>query len=746
MTRNTTDKLVGDVLDGRYEVLQRLARGGMATVYRAWDRRLERIVAIKVMHDGLGDDADFIAKFDREARAAARLCDENVVSIFDQGYDHGRPYIVMEFVEGPTLRSIITRDAPMSPLRALQMIEPVAAALAVAHDAGLVHRDVKPENVLISDRGAIKVADFGLARTVTSQTSTSTQGLLIGTVSYLPPELLTTGSAHSWSDVYSTGIVLFEMLTGSKPYSGDAPITVAYRHVNEDVPLPSAVLAAKHPQQARREPIPDYVDALVASCTRRNTRSRPVDGRELLRRIRRARRALERGVTSDEALCALVFPASALPWTQEATTALDPDSMATSVLAAHATEARSFAPVTVSQAGSTPANHVLAASSTDDRPTRQMLPVSESGPLPVPAQPMVAAAPPSPPWRTTGQNSRPAGGGRPAGPPAVPLNEDVPMPASQRYPKLSQAATYRRRRTFALTIVVVLLAIVIGFTSWWFASGRYVATPSVINLTQSEAQGIADEAGVVISFSEEYSETVPTDLVISSNPLPGDRVVRGSQMSAVVSLGPERFAVPQLAGLPVEDAKKALADASLTSGQITEQWSETVARGLIISAGYTAGDQVKRDTPVDLAVSKGREPLTVPDTVGKTKEQAAKTLGDLGFQIAYADEQVSASVPAGSVISQDPANGTGYRGDTITLVISKGANMTKVPAPTVNERPAAYVDRLNAAKFAAELVYSGANLGPNVGKIAKVTDENGTTLSADSELPEGAKIKVYVTL
>ncbi len=187
MTRTTTDRLVGDVLDGRYEVLQRLARGGMATVYRAWDRRLERIVAIKVMHDGLGDDADFVAKFDREARAAARLCDQNVVSIFDQGYDHGRPYIVMEFVEGSTLRSIITRDAPMTPLRAIQMIEPVAAALAVAHDAGLVHRDVKPENVLISDRGAVKVADFGLARTVSSQTSTSTQGLLIGTVSYLAP-------------------------------------------------------------------------------------------------------------------------------------------------------------------------------------------------------------------------------------------------------------------------------------------------------------------------------------------------------------------------------------------------------------------------------------------------------------------------------------------------------------------------------------------------------------------------------
>ena len=132
-TGTGTDPLVGDVLDGRYEVLQRLARGGMATVYRAWDRRLERIVAVKVMHEGLGDDADFVAKFDREARAAARLCDKSVVGIFDQGHDHGRPYIVMEFVEGSTLRTVITRDAPLSPLRALQLIEPVAAALAPAN-------------------------------------------------------------------------------------------------------------------------------------------------------------------------------------------------------------------------------------------------------------------------------------------------------------------------------------------------------------------------------------------------------------------------------------------------------------------------------------------------------------------------------------------------------------------------------------------------------------------------------------
>lgn len=751
MTRNTTDRLVGDVLDGRYEVLQRLARGGMATVYRAWDRRLERIVAIKVMHDGLGDDAEFIAKFDREARAAARLCDENVVSIFDQGYDHGRPYIVMEFVEGQTLRSIITRDAPMSPLRALQMIEPVAAALSVAHDAGLVHRDVKPENVLISDRGAIKVADFGLARTISSQTSNNTQGLLIGTVSYLPPELLTTGTAHSWSDVYSTGIVLFEMLTGTKPFTGETPITVAYKHVNEDVPLPSRVLAAKHPQQARREPIPDYVDALVASCTRRNPNSRPHDGRELLRRIRRVRKALERGVTSDQALCALVFPASALPWSEEATTTIDPDSMATSVLAAYSSKTPSPAAELISPAGealpgtlAAPGNQIPAAGAAvpaDARSTKVMPAVSE--PLTDPEQPVVAdvVVPPRSPYGSQSSNTAHS-----PGQPPVPPSEDVLMPASQRYPSLSRAATYRRRRTFVLTILVILLALIIGLTSWWFASGRYVAAPSVINLTQSEAQEVADQAGLTITFTQEHSETVPTDLVISSVPAPGDRVVRGSQMSAVISLGPERYAVPQLAGLTLEDAKQALAQANLAAGQVTEQWSETVANGLVVSASYTVGEQLKRDTPVDLTVSMGREPLTIPSVIGKTKEEATKTISDLGFQVAYADEKVSATVPDGSVISQSPAEGTGYRGDTITLTISKGAKMTKVPMPKTGEKPGAYADRLTSAKFAPELVYSGANLGPNLGKIAKVTDEDGKTLSADSELPEGAKIKVYVTL
>ncbi|MFP5283165.1 MAG: protein kinase domain-containing protein, partial [Actinomycetes bacterium] len=288
------DPVLGAVLDGRYHITTRLARGGMATVYRAVDTRLTRTVAVKVMHVGLGDDDDFARKFDREARAAARLSHPNVVSVFDQGTDQGRPYIVMEFVEGETLRDVLNREAPLTPLRALEVIEPVLSALAAAHDAGLVHRDVKPENVLMSERGQIKVADFGLAKAISSQTSTATQGLLIGTVSYLPPELVVTGKADARSDVYSAGVVLFELLTGSKPHTGETPIQVAYAHVHRDVPPPSTYRTAG--------PVPPYLDALVAAATARDADRRPADARVLLASVRRVRAALRDGLTDDPEL------------------------------------------------------------------------------------------------------------------------------------------------------------------------------------------------------------------------------------------------------------------------------------------------------------------------------------------------------------------------------------------------------------------------------------------------------------
>ena len=298
------DPLVGHVLDGRYEILRKLARGGMATVYLASDRRLTRTVAVKVMHDTLGDDADFVARFDREARAAARLSHPNVVSVFDQGMDGGRPYMVMEYVEGSTLRHVISREAPIDPARALDLLLPVIGAVAAAHEAGIIHRDLKPENVLSSDRGQVKVADFGLARAVTAQTATAT-GMLIGTVSYIAPELVTKGKADTRCDVYALGVMLFEMLTGRKPHTGDSPIQVAYSHVHNEIPAPSSQMTSSW--RDSRNGIPPYLDALVTTAAARDPQTRPRDARVLFDHARQAREALGQGVMDDPALTALML-------------------------------------------------------------------------------------------------------------------------------------------------------------------------------------------------------------------------------------------------------------------------------------------------------------------------------------------------------------------------------------------------------------------------------------------------------
>ncbi len=287
------DPLIGRMLEGRYAISGRIARGGMASVYEATDIRLDRTVAIKVMHAGLGDDGEFAARFVREARAAARLSHPNVVAVYDQGDDAGTVFLAMELIAGHTLRDTIAKESPMSPAKALSLMEPVLSALAAAHRAGLIHRDVKPENVLIADDGRIKVADFGLAKAISADTQhTATQGVLIGTVSYLAPELVVEGRADARADVYAAGVLLYELLTGKKPHEGETPIQVAYKHVHNDVPPPSELVPD----------LPEYVDALVARATARDRSLRPADAAVLLHQVHRVSHALDNGVRHDPEL------------------------------------------------------------------------------------------------------------------------------------------------------------------------------------------------------------------------------------------------------------------------------------------------------------------------------------------------------------------------------------------------------------------------------------------------------------
>ncbi|MBF8194378.1 Stk1 family PASTA domain-containing Ser/Thr kinase [Nonomuraea sp. K274] len=271
MDTTTADPLVGRLLDGRYRIESRIARGGMATVYLALDIRLDRTVALKVMHPSLAEDPAFVRRFIGEAKSVASLSHPNVVHVFDQGTDTDVVYLSMEYVPGKTLRDIL-RDRGRLPAReALEIMIPVLAALGAAHQAGLVHRDVKPENVLMTDDGRVKVVDFGLARAIEATNQTRT-GVMIGTIGYMAPEQVTTGAADVRSDVYAAGIMLFELVTGQQPYDGETPMSVAYRHVHDTVPAPSSLVPE----------VPQLIDSLVAHATAREPRDRPADATAML--------------------------------------------------------------------------------------------------------------------------------------------------------------------------------------------------------------------------------------------------------------------------------------------------------------------------------------------------------------------------------------------------------------------------------------------------------------------------------
>ena len=650
---SSADPLVGRVLDGRYEITERLARGGMATVYRGVDTRLTRTVAVKIMHVGLGDDLEFARKFDHEARAAARLSHPNVVSVFDQGADAVdgnvlRPYIVMEYVEGQTLRDVVNAHAPLDPVAALDLLEPVVSALAAAHDAGLVHRDVKPENVLIGTRGRVKVADFGLAKAISSQTQTATQGLLIGTVSYLPPELVTSGHADARSDVYSAGVVLFELLTGRKPHCGDTPIQVAYAHVHHDVPPPSA--------HAPRGTVPPYLDALVARATARDPALRPPDGRVLLTQVRRVRAALHAGLADDPELTQDLTPLALHRRP-------DPASAPTQVVGARA----------------------------DFEATQHIRPASHAEPFGRPSFDAPGGElTEQHPYGSAGAHAYVPDGQpraahltfRDAPPPAIPGHDPRLRGSgsehSSRIATRREREARRRRRGWLALLLVLLLTTLAAVTGWYLTEGRFTSAPALTTLTRSDAAAVADRAGLEVDFTDGYSETVPVGEVASTEPVPGTRVRKGTHVEAVLSRGPERFAMPAVVGLTSDAATSVLRDGHLKVGKVTTRWSETVARGVVLSAGQDTGASLRRDTAVPLVVSGGPQPIRLGDWTGKNADKAAAALKKAGLAVTVTSD-TSDEVDAGDVISQDPPSGDLTRGDEVALVVSKGPVLVTVP-------------------------------------------------------------------
>ena len=747
------EPMSGRVLDGRYQVGPRIARGGMATVYEAHDLRLDRACAVKIMHTDLGDNHDFAARFVREAHSAARLSHPNVVAVTDQGDDDGLLFLVMEHVPGRTLRDEIRTEAPMTPARALTLLEPVLLALAEAHRCGLVHRDVKPENVLIADDGRVKVADFGLARAFDANTSsTATGGVLIGTVSYLAPELIVDGRADPRSDVYAAGVLLYEMLTGRKPHEGDTAIQIAYKHVNEDIPAPSEVA---------EEAVPPFVDALVVRATARDRERRQADAKVFLQQVRRVRAALGAGETDDPELTADLLPTvpiavdPGIDYVDEAAGAAVHASTATTgqaangVNGAHGTSRtdgaddleefdaleddelttmldgrRVAAGAGAATAGTAAASAGLAAGPLIDpgvsgRVSGGAGTGTGTGTGTGPRADRRTTDPASP------THGRPGSGGPPPG--GMPRQGGEGGPAPR--------ATRRRRRGPLLLVVAVLLVALTAYAGWWLGIGRYTSTPGVINLPVNAAEAKLDKAGLELDVAdEEFSETVTAGSVISTDPEGGDRVVEGGTVEAVVSLGPERYAVPVLRGKTLAEVESLLEDRNLTLGTVTEVWSQQVKEGKVVSSTPRAGAELRPDAGVAVNLSKGPEPIKIPDLTGRSSERAQSKLSELGFEVNVTEEH-SDTVAEGRVIEQDPDSGKGFRDDEIDLVVSKGPVMVEVPSLSAKSVSEA-TTQLDALGLDIEVRESRLYLG--LDRVARQNPGAGQTI------PKGSTVIVYV--
>ncbi|WNO64399.1 Stk1 family PASTA domain-containing Ser/Thr kinase [Streptomyces sp. AM2-3-1] len=616
------DPIVGQLLDGRYRVDARIAVGGMATVYRAMDTRLDRVLALKVMHPALATDASFVERFIREAKSVARLAHPNVVAVFDQGAQGAYVYLAMEYVAGCTLRDVLRERGALQPRAALDILEPVLAALGAAHRAGFVHRDMKPENVLIGDDGRVKVADFGLVRAVGSDTNTT--GTVLGTVSYLAPEQIEHGTADTRTDVYACGVVLYEMLTGAKPHTGDTPAQVIYQHLNEDVPAPSAVVPG----------LATELDELVASATARNPEARPFDAVALLAESRTARATLTDGQLD-------AVPPQALAEAHD--DAEDRTSVIRRVLpvdqgTAHHTSRLEMPPPLPPEPARSGPRH--------GGPRRGMLAA-------IVAVLLVLGVGAGVWYINSGQFTR------------VPsLLGQTEKAARERLSDsglelkgVDRAYSDDVDRGKVISSDPKSGARIRGNGSVKIVVSRgpeIVKVPDVRGTGPAEARRALKKVGLVPGMvTKEFSEDIEQGKVIRTDPGAGAERHPDSAVALVVSKG-SPVDVPDLTGLSVQEATDALDEEGLKAEVLPGRVNSPEAAGDIARQSPGGGTRAAAGDTITLTVSKGPRMIDVPDVTGKDVDEATRLLKAAGFEVevdrpflSFSDTIASQSVDGG---------------------------------------------------------------------------------------------------
>ncbi|MEV8534585.1 Stk1 family PASTA domain-containing Ser/Thr kinase [Streptomyces sp. NPDC051211] len=630
MDTTLDDPLVGRLLDSRYRIDARIAVGGMATVYRALDTRLDRVLALKVMHPALAADHGFVDRFILEAKSVARLAHPNVVAVFDQGTDGGYVYLAMEYVSGCTLRDVLRERGALRPRAALDILEPVLAALGAAHRAGFVHRDMKPENVLIGDDGRVKVADFGLVRSVDSVTNTT--GSVLGTVSYLAPEQIENGATDTRVDVYACGVVLYEMLTGAKPRTGGTPAQVLYQHLHEDVPPPSAAVPG----------LPAGLDGLVAHATARSPELRPHDAVVLLGLAREARAGL-----TDAELDAVPPQERAEDRSaSEDRTGVIPRPVPSRHRPQHTSRLETLPPPP----------HPPAAPPV--RPSRRGLFLTVAGVL-------LALGLGTGVWYiSSGQFTQ------------VPHLLGKTEPQAREQLSASGLGVKRIDKKFSDTFE---RGTVMGSDP---ASGKQIRGngsvtlivsrgPEVVSVPNVKGKPLEAAKAELVKdglapgmVTQAFSEGIPQGAVINTDPAAGDKRAPDTAVAIVVSKG-RPVPVPSTVGQSVEQARSGLERLGLKVELAPEQVNSPEPAGRVANQSVAAGTQAAAGDTVTLTVSKGPRAVQVPDVTGRDVDTARRSLEGAGFKVkvdrpflSFSNTVDSQSVPGGQ---------TAPEGSTITI-------------------------------------------------------------------------------
>ncbi|WP_082096841.1 Stk1 family PASTA domain-containing Ser/Thr kinase [Demequina gelatinilytica] len=662
------------ILAGRYEVGDLIGRGGMAEVHVGYDTRLGRTVAIKILRADLARDPSFQTRFRREAQAAAGLNHPSIVAVYDTGEDsivnadgnpQAVPFIVMEYVEGHTVREILKGDVAAPIDEAVEITAGVLAALDYSHHAGLVHRDIKPANIMLTPTGAVKVMDFGIARALadSGQTMTQTQAV-VGTAQYLSPEQARGENVDARSDLYSTGCVLFELLTGRPPFIGDSPVSVAYQHVREPAPRPSEFASD----------VPEELDRVVLRALTKNRDERYASAQEFLADLR--------SVMSGE-----------------------PISPSTGAIALGS------AALGAGAAG-------VAAAALNDGP--------DSGATEVMPEPTLggetAVMPGANPWATVDQ----AGGFDPSTTAVETLEEDEEDPAAARRKKIIQWSVLGAAAAAAILLILALWMMTRDNGSIAEPSPSASATvniPDLEGMTRDEAQAELDERGLLASFDTEPSDTIDVDLVTRTDPEVGRDVEEGSTVTVYLSTGPDVVAVPDVRGMAKEDAIQELEDWGLRVVATDTENDAAFAADFATRTDPAAGEEVGANSTVTLYLSSGK--VELPDLTGKTISEARKILGDLNL-VADESTEETTDKAEGTVLRQDPGASVVERGSTVSLVVAEAPSTVAVPDVVGKSEAAGRSDIENADLVVGDVTVDTVPDASFDG-IIKSTNPNGGT-------------------